>query len=213
MQAASLLLWSSVIGNVYALGTATPTDIPGLRILDANVSADYVNTATVGSTGNPPFEPGTRVYKVQTTQAFIAIRYFPIDATKAGPAGGWVSPIAGTRDLSRALLMDRLALPICPDGTQANTFSLVLVPAGVTFWSGPAGAITSSIVAPVGTNWGQGGGIQYFVGRNAGDITGFRVPLHYQCARHSTVTLLARFRGKACGYDTALRAFTSATPI
>ena len=34
-----------------------------------------------------------------------------------------------------------------PDGTRNNTFALVLVPAGVTFWSGPAAAITPAAVA------------------------------------------------------------------
>jgi len=179
LRAVALLVCSTVAATVYATGTATPIDIPGLIILDANVSADHVNTVTVGSTGNPPFEPGTSVYKVQTTQPFIGIRsyYVPTDSSKAGQAGGWISPIAETRGLSRALLLDRLALPIYTDGTKNNTFALVLVPAGVTFWSGPAGAITSSIVAPVGTYWGAGGGIQYYIGRNAGDVSGFQVPL------------------------------------
>ena len=175
----TLLVFSMVTTNVYATGTATPIDIPGLIILDANVSAVHVNTVTVGSSGNPPFEPGTSVYKVQTTQPFVGIRsyYSPTDANKAGQAGSWISPIAETRGLSRALLLDRLALPIYTDNTRNNTFSLALVPAGVTFWSGPAGAITSSIVAPVGTYWGAGGGIQYYVGRNAGDVSGFQVPI------------------------------------
>lgn len=165
--------------NANAVGMATPTDIPGLVILDANVSADDVNTKTVGASGNPPFEPGSTVYKVQTTQPFIAIRsyYLPSESDKSGQAGSWIAPIAETRGLSRAKLMDRLALPIYTDGTRNNTFALVLVPAGVSFWSGPAGAITSSIVDPIGSNWGSGGGIQYYVGRNAGDIPGFQVPL------------------------------------
>ncbi|MGZ5017959.1 MAG: autotransporter outer membrane beta-barrel domain-containing protein [Methylobacter sp.] len=177
IHALALLVCSTT--NVYAAGTATPIDIPGLIILDANVSADHVNTVTVGATGNPPFEPGTSVYKVQTTQPFIGIRsyYIPTDANKAGQAGGWISPIAETRGLSRAMLLDRLALPIYTDGTRNNTFALALVPAGVTFWSGPAGAITSSTVAPVGAYWGAGGGIQYYVGRNAGDVSGFQVPI------------------------------------
>lgn len=179
IHVAALLLCSAVTANVHATGTATPIDIPGLIILDSNVSADHVNTVTVGSTGNPPFEPGTSVYKVQTTQPFIGIRsyYVPTDSSKAGQAGGWISPIAETRGLSRALLLDRLALPIYPDGTRNNTFALALVPSGVTFWSGPAGPITSSIVAPVGTYWGAGGGIQYYIGRNAGDVSGFQVPI------------------------------------
>lgn len=179
IHAAVLLLCSAVTANAYATGTATPIDIPGLIILDSNVSADHVNTVTVGATGNPPFEPGTSVYKVQTTQPFIGIRsyYVPTDSSKAGQAGGWISPIAETRGLSRALLLDRLALPIYPDGTRNNTFALALVPSGVTFWSGPAGPITSSIVAPVGSYWGAGGGIQYYIGRNAGDVSGFQVPI------------------------------------
>jgi len=150
IHALALVVCSTVTANVYAIGTATPIDIPGLIILDANVSADHVNTVTVGATGNPPFEPGTSVYKVQTTQPFIGIRsyYIPTDSSKAGQAGGWISPIAETRGLSRAILLDRLALPIYTDGTRNNTFALALIPAGVTFWSGPAGAITSSTVAP-----------------------------------------------------------------
>ena len=176
---AGLLLLAAVAANANALGTATPTDIPGLIILDANVSADYVNSITAGNAGNPPFAPGTSVYKVQATQAFVAIRSYcsPSDPNKAGQAGGWIAPIAETRGLSRAQLMDRLALPVNPDGTRNNTFALVLVPAGTTFWSGPAGPITDSKIAPVGAYWGMGGGIQYYVGRNAGDVPGFQVPL------------------------------------
>lgn len=165
--------------NANAAGSATPTDIPGLIILDANVSADSVNLTTVGADGNPPFQPGSTVYKVQTTQPFIAIRsyYLPQQDGKAGQAGGWIAPIAETRGLSRAQLMSQLSLPVYEDGTRNNTFALVLVPSGVSFWSGEAGAITRSVVPPVDAYWGDGGGIQYFVGRNAGDIPGFQVPL------------------------------------
>ncbi|MBS1191847.1 MAG: outer rane autotransporter barrel domain protein [Rhodocyclaceae bacterium] len=178
IRAAIFLLCSLAGAQAHGTGTATPTDIPGLRILDANVPANQVNAVTVGAAGNPPFEPGTSVYEVQTTQPFVAIRsyYSPADPAKAGQAGSWISPIAETRGLSRAMQMDRLALPIYPDGTRNNTFALVLVPAGVTFWSGPAGPITNSVVPPVGTYWGAGGGIQYYVGRNAGGIPGFQVP-------------------------------------
>jgi len=169
----------AVHANAHALGFATPTDIPGLVILDANVPAESVNLTTVGAGGNPPFQPGSTVYKVQTTQPFVAIRSYhsPWEDGKSGQAGGWIAPLAETRGLSRAQLMDRLALPVYADGSRNNTFALVLVPAGVTFWSGPAGAITHSAVAPLGAYWGSGGGIQYYVGRNAGDIPGFQVPL------------------------------------
>jgi outer membrane autotransporter protein len=192
---AALLLCCGVATNAHALGTATPTDIPGLVVLDANVPADYVNTITAGSTGNPPFATGTNVYKVKATQAFVAIRSYctPADPNKAGQAGGWIAPIAETRGLSRAQLADRLALPVNPDGTRNNTFALVLVPAGTTFWSGPAGPITDSKIAPVGTYWGMGGGIQYYVGRNAGDVSGFQVPLknYVLAAPMGEVNLLA----------------------
>lgn len=168
-----------VSAHAHALGSATPTDIPGLIVLDANVPANDVNAKTVGAGGNPPFQPGSTVHLVQTTQPFIAIRayYSPWENSKSGQAGGWIAPVAETRGLSRAQLMDRLALPVYADGTRNNTFALVLVPAGVRFWSGRAGAITNSVVAPLGAYWGSGGGVQYYVGRNAGDIPGFQVPL------------------------------------
>ena len=174
-----LALWAGWGAQVHALGTATAVDLPGALILDAHVSADYVNQITVGPTGNPPFTPGSEVVKLQTTQPFVAIRsyYSPYEAGKSGQAGGWISPIAEVRGRSRADLLDRLALPINPDGTRNNTFALVLVPSGVKLWSGPAGAITQSVTPPLGSHWGNGGGIQYYVGRNAGDVPGFQVPL------------------------------------
>ena len=175
----SLALLASLVADAHALGTATAVDIPGALILDARVAAEHVNKITVGPTGNPPFTPGTEVVKLQTTQPFVAIRsyYSPYEVGKSGQAGGWISPIAETRGLSRAALLDRLALPINPDGTRNNTFALVLVPSGVKLWSGPAGAITDSVTPPLGSHWGYGGGIQYYVGRNAGDVAGFQVPL------------------------------------
>lgn len=179
-RVAALLIWAAGVANVHAVGTATPSDIPGALVLDANVAANYVNNITVGASGNPPFTPGTSVFKLKTTQAFVAIRsyYTPSDPGKSGQAGGWVAPVATTRGISRAQLLDQLALPVNPDGTRNNTLALVLVPAGVSFWSGPAAAVTSSKVAPVGSYWGAGGGIQYYVGRNAGDIPGFQVPIN-----------------------------------
>lgn len=215
VRAASLVLLAGGAANVYALGTATPTDIPGAVVLDAHVAASYVNNVTVGPAGNPPFTPGTDVFKLQTTQAFVALRsyYTPKDPNKAGQAGGWISPIAETRGLSRAQLMNQLALPINPDGTRNNTFALVLVPAGVTFWSGPAAAITSSKVAPTGTYWGTGGGIQYYVGRNAGDVSGFQVPVknYVLSAPMGEANLLAyspRLKGNALGVGKYLDALS-----
>ena len=215
VRVASLVLLAAGAANVYALGTATPTDIAGVRVVDAHVAASYVNNITVGAAGNPPFAPGTDVFKLQTTQAFVAIRsYFtPKDTSKAGQAGGWISPIAETRGLSRAQLMNQLALPINPDGTRNNTFALVLVPAGVTFWSGPAAAITSSKVAPIGTYWGAGGGIQYYVGRNAGDVSGFQVPVnnYVLAAPMGETNLLAyspRLSGNALGVGKYLDALS-----
>jgi len=215
VRVASLVLLASGVANVYALGTATPTDIPGALVVDAHVAASYVNNITVGPAGNPPFTPGTDVFKLQTTQAFVAIRsyYTPKDPNKGGQAGGWISPIAETRGLSRAQLIDRLALPVNPDGTRNNTFALVLVPAGVTFWSGPAAAITSSKVAPIGTYWGAGGGIQYYVGRNAGDVSGFQVPVknYVLAAPMGEANLLAyspRLTGNALGVGKYLDALS-----
>ena len=215
VRVASLVLLASGAANVYALGTATPTDIPGVLVLDAHVAASYVNNITVGPAGNPPFTPGTDVFRLRTTQAFVAIRsyYTPKDPNKAGQAGGWISPIAETRGLSRAQLIDRLALPVNPDGTRNNTFALVLVPAGVTFWSGPAAAITSSKVAPIGSYWGAGGGIQYYVGRNAGDVSGFQVPVtnYVLAAPIGEANLLAyspRLTGNALGVGKYLDALS-----
>lgn len=204
---AVLLFCCGITANVQATGAATPIDIPGLIILDASVSADHVNNITVGTTGNPPFKPGTRVYKVQTTQPFIAIRsyYLPTDSNKAGQAGGWISPIAETRGLSRAQLLDRLALPVYTDGTRNNAFALVLVPAGTSFWSGPAGPITQSVADPKGTYWGAGGGIQYYVGRNAGDVSGFQVPIkNYVLAAPMGETYLLAYSPRLTGNASAV---------
>lgn len=215
VRVACFVLLASAAANAYALGTATPTDIPGVLVVDAHVPASYVNNITVGPAGNPPFTPGTDVFKLQTTQAFVAIRsyYTPKDPNKAGQAGGWISPIAETRGLPRAQLIDRLALPVNQDGTRNNTFALVLVPAGVTFWSGPAAAITSSKVAPIGTYWGAGGGIQYYVGRNAGDVSGFQVPVknYVLAAPMGEANLLAyspRLTGNALGVGKYLDALS-----
>lgn len=51
------MLLASGAANVYALGTATPTDIPGVVVVDAHVAASYVNNITVGPAGNPPLRP------------------------------------------------------------------------------------------------------------------------------------------------------------
>lgn len=180
VRCVALVVWVGWGVEAHALGTATAVDLPGALILDARVAADYVNAITVGAAGNPPFTPGSEVVKLQTTQPFVAIRsyYSPYEAGKSGQAGGWISPIAEVRGRSRAELLDRLSLPVNPDGTRNNTFALVLVPSGVKLWSGPAGAITSSVTPPLGSHWGNGGGIQYYVGRNAGDVPGFQVPLN-----------------------------------
>jgi hypothetical protein len=84
-----------VSAHAHALGSATPTDIPGLIVLDANVPANDVNIKTVGADGNPPFQPGSTVHLVQITQPFIAIRayYSPWENGKSGQAGqnsGWI---------------------------------------------------------------------------------------------------------------------------
>ncbi|HYH39633.1 MAG TPA: hypothetical protein VD860_15525, partial [Azospirillum sp.] len=154
-----------------AAGTATATGIPGLTVL-GTASAEAMLTAFQGIYGttqvNPPFELGTTAYVVRTTQPFVAVRSYvsPRDlSSKAGQTGGWVMPIAEMRGLTRAQILDRWALPVYSDGTRNNRLTLVVVPAGVSFWSGVAGPITNAVD---GTgNWGQGGGIQYYVGWGA----------------------------------------------
>ncbi|HEY0835549.1 MAG TPA: autotransporter outer membrane beta-barrel domain-containing protein [Azospirillum sp.] len=165
----------------WAAGPATATGIPGLTILGTATAESLLdefrtiyNTAQV----NPPFELGTTAYVVRTTQPFVAIRSYvsPKDSSdKAGQSGGWIMPIAEMRGLSRAQILDRWALPVYRDGTRNNMLTLVVVPAGVSFWSGTAGPITNAVDG-TGT-WGQGGGIQYYVGWGAAGVRGYQVPL------------------------------------
>ncbi|WP_431861179.1 autotransporter outer membrane beta-barrel domain-containing protein [Azospirillum sp.] len=163
-----------------AAGAATATGIPGLTVL-GTASAESMLTAFQGIYGttevNPPFELGTTAYVVRTTQPFVAVRSYvsPRDLPgKAGQTGGWVMPIAEMRGLTRAQILDRWALPVYGDGTRNNMMTLVVVPAGVSFWSGVAGPITNAVD---GTgSWGQGGGIQYYVGWGAAGVQGYQVP-------------------------------------
>ncbi|PWC56377.1 autotransporter outer membrane beta-barrel domain-containing protein [Azospirillum sp. TSO22-1] len=163
-----------------AAGTATATGIPGLTVL-GTASAESMLTVFQGIYGttqvNPPFEPGTTAYVVRTTQPFVAVRSYvsPRDLPgKAGQTGGWIMPIAEMRGLTRARILDRWALPVYSDGTRNNTMTLVVVPAGVSFWSGVAGPITDAVDG-TGT-WGRGGGIQYYVGWGAAGVQGYQVP-------------------------------------
>ncbi|HYH18609.1 MAG TPA: autotransporter outer membrane beta-barrel domain-containing protein [Azospirillum sp.] len=176
--AAFLLLAASPSG---AAGTATATGIPGLVVL-GTASAESLLEAfkTIYDTTqvNPPFELGTTATVVRTTLPFVAIRSYvaPRDSSdKAGQTGGWIMPIAEMRGLTRAQILDRWALPVYRDGTRNNRITLVVVPAGVSFWSGTAGPITNAVD---GTGaWGQGGGIQYYVGWGAAGVRGYQVPL------------------------------------
>ncbi|MBF0393287.1 MAG: autotransporter outer membrane beta-barrel domain-containing protein [Alphaproteobacteria bacterium] len=173
-------LWLSAAGSALAAGTATPTDIPGVEVIGA-VSAESLlgEFQTIYGTDqvNPPFELGTMGYAVRTTQPFVGVRTYvqPRDMPgKAGQVGGWVMPIAQLRGLTSAEIQANWALPIYADGTRNNMLTLVVVPAGVTFWSGVAGPITDAVD---GTgDWGQGGGIQYYVGWGAAGVQSYQVP-------------------------------------
>lgn len=167
-------------GPAGAAGTATATGIPGLAVL-GTVSAESMVTAFQAIYGttqiNPPFALGTTAYTVRTTQPFVAVRSYvaPRDLPgKAGQTGGWIMPIAELRGLTRAQILDRWALPVYGDGTRNNMITLVVVPAGVSFWSGVAGPITDAVDG-TGT-WGRGGGIQYYVGWGAAGVQGYQVP-------------------------------------
>lgn len=177
--AGALLLLAAAPAN--AAGPATATGIPGLTVL-GTASAESLLEAfkTIYGTPqvNPPFELGTTAYVVRTTQPFVAIRSYvaPRDSSdKAGQTGGWIMPVAEMRGLTRAQILDRWALPVYRDGTRNNRITLVVVPAGVSFWSGTAGPITDAVDG-TGT-WGQGGGIQYYVGWGAAGVRGYQVPL------------------------------------
>lgn len=180
LAAAAAGLWLSAAGGAHAAGTATPTDIPGLEVL-GTVSAEALlgEFQTIYGTDqvNPPFELGTMSYAVRTTEPFVGVRTYasPRDMPgKAGQVGGWVMPIAEMRGLTSAEIHANWALPIYADGTRNNMLTLVVVPAGVTFWSGVAGPITDAVD---GTgDWGQGGGVQYYVGWGAAGVQSYQVP-------------------------------------
>ncbi|MGQ9370317.1 autotransporter outer membrane beta-barrel domain-containing protein [Azospirillum sp. A39] len=156
------------------------TGIPGLVVVGTVPAESLLDRfeAIYGSDRiNPPFELGTTAYTVRTTRPFVAVRSYvsPRDSPgKAGQTGGWAMPLAEMRGLTRDAMLDRWALPVYGDGTRNNRVTLVVVPAGVTFWSGAAGPITESVD---GTGyWGAGGGTQYYLGWGAGDVPGYQVP-------------------------------------
>ncbi|MBP6716178.1 MAG: autotransporter outer membrane beta-barrel domain-containing protein [Acidobacteria bacterium] len=79
-----------------------------------------------------------------------------------GALGSWMLPVAQLRGLSHAQYLDRWSMPIEPGRDRNNSVAFVLLPAGTHIWAGTAGPI-----ADQNGVWGNGGGVQYFVGREA----------------------------------------------
>ncbi len=75
--------------------------------------------------------------------------------------GSFLLPLAQLRGLTQAQYLDFWALPNTPPTPRNNAIVLVVVPPGTMSWSGIAGPITG---------WGNGGGVQYFVGNETGRV-------------------------------------------
>ncbi len=95
-----------------------------------------------------PFEQGSNVYEVRTTQVTYYVRFYELDGSRlrGGGVGGWIMSADSVRGMTPEQVRDKFALPSTPD-----YFIAVRVPGGVTMRTGTAGEING---------WGQGGGQQ-----------------------------------------------------
>jgi hypothetical protein len=136
------------------------------------LSADFINNV-LGLTATPPFLSGSTAFTLTNSQPFITARTFVYNPSQsqAGSVGSFLLPIAQLRGLTRAQYNEFFALPNLPNVPRNNAIALVVVPAGTQFWSGLTGPITDPTT---GLFWGNGGGTQYFVGRQV--IGRFQVP-------------------------------------
>ena len=151
--------------------TANPTVVPGGTVLNT-IASDVINS-TLGLTATPPFLVGSTSYTLTNSQPFITARTFVYDPSKPqfGSIGSFTLPLAQLRGLTREQYNEFWALPNLPNTPRNNAIALVIIPAGTQFWSGPTGPITDP---GTGLFWGNGGGLQYYVGNK---VTGkFQVP-------------------------------------
>jgi autotransporter-like protein len=169
--ALALNLASAAPAAALLCSTADPAVVPGGRVVNS-IASDTINSI-LGLTATPPFLTGSTSYTLTNSQPFLAARTFVYDPSQpqAGSVGSFLLPLAQLRGLTRAQYNEFFALPNLPNIPRNNAIALVVVPAGTQFWSGPTGPITDPTT---GLFWGNGGGTQYFVGRQV--IGRFQVP-------------------------------------
>lgn len=174
-RAGALALAAGLLGTTPAAAllcsTANPTVVPGGSVLNS-IPSDLINSI-LGLTATPPFLPGSTSYTVTNSQPFIGARTFVYNPNDphGGAVGSYILPLAQLRGLTRQQYLDFWALPNLPGVTRNNAIALVIIPAGTQFWSGPTGPITDP---STGLFWGNGGGLQYYVGKQV--IGKFQVP-------------------------------------
>lgn len=132
------------------------------------MTAEEAN-AILAPPATPPFLAGTEVSRLVTTAPLLVARTYVFDADGfvRGSLGSWTLPVAQLRGMSHAQYLDFWSLPIEPGRERNNSVAFVLLPAGIHIWSGTAGPI-----ADENGVWGNGGGVQYFVGREANQPPG-----------------------------------------
>jgi hypothetical protein len=166
----------SAPASALLCSTADPAVIPGGTVLNT-VPADFFNTKFLNTYPVPPFRntpttlsylSGSTGYILSNNVPFIAAHTFTPDPNdpNGGRVGSFLLPLAQLRGLTQAQYLNFWALPNTPPTPRNNAIDLVVVPAGTTSWSGIAGPITN---AQIGNPfWGNGGGLQYFVGSEVG---------------------------------------------
>jgi hypothetical protein len=169
--ALALSLVSATPAAALLCSTANPTVVPGGTVLNS-IPSDVINSI-LGLTATPPFLPGSTSYTLTNSQPFIGARTFVYNPNDphGGAVGSYILPLAQLRGLTRAQYLDFWALPNIPGVPRNNAVALVIMPAGTQFWSGPTGPITDP---STGLFWGNGGGLQYYVGKQV--IGMFQVP-------------------------------------
>ena len=169
--AVALNLASAAPAAALLCSTADPRVVPGGTVLNT-IASDTINSI-LGVTATPAFLTGSTSYTLTNSQPFIAGRTFVYNPSQlqSGAVGSFTLPLAQLRGLTREQYLDYFALPNFPNTPRNNAIALVVIPAGTQFWSGPTGPITDPAT---GLFWGNGGGLQYFVGRQV--IGSFQVP-------------------------------------
>ena len=169
--ALALSLVSATPAAALLCSTANPTVVPGGTVLNS-IPSDVINSI-LGLTATPPFLPGSTSYALTNSQPFIGARTFVHNPSnpQGSAVGSYILPLAQLRGLTRAQYNDFWALPNIPGVPRNNAIAMVIMPAGTQFWSGPTGPITDP---STGLFWGNGGGLQYYVGKQV--IGRFQVP-------------------------------------